>query len=106
MTRVALKLGQLKADGYTIVRSSVRWLRESGQMCLANQPIAYCNITLEPTGARVTTPSAFAEEQELQVALAPRYTEPRPKDCARGLSQHSQQRSLGCRYGHRASGNQ
>ena len=72
MTRVALKLGQLKADGYTIVRSSVRWLRESGQMCLANQPIAYCNITLEPTGARVTAPSAFAEEQELQVALAPR----------------------------------
>lgn len=72
MTMLALKLGQLKAEGYTIVRSSVRWLRESGQMCLANQPIAYCNITLEPTGTRVTAPSPFADEQELQVVLAPR----------------------------------
>ena len=72
MTKLALKLGQLKAEGYTIVRSSVRWLCESGQMCLANQPIAYCNITLEPTGARVTAPSPFADEQELQVVLAPR----------------------------------
>jgi hypothetical protein len=72
MTKLALKLGHLKAEGFTIVRSSVRWLRESGQMCLANQPIAYCNITLEPTGARVTAPSPFAEEQELQVVLAPR----------------------------------
>lgn len=72
MTKLALKLGQLKAEGYTVVRSSIRWLRESGQMCLANQPIAYCNITLEPTGARVTGPSPFADEQELQVVLAPR----------------------------------
>jgi len=72
MTNVALRLGNLKAEGYTIVRSGVRWLRENGQMCRANQPIGYCNLTLEPTGVRVTSPSPFADELELQVVLAPR----------------------------------
>ena len=71
MTHLPLTLGALKAEGYTIVRSGIRWLRENDQMCRANEPIAYCNISLESTGTRITSPSPFAEE-ELQVALAPR----------------------------------
>ncbi|ACI50541.1 conserved hypothetical protein [Gluconacetobacter diazotrophicus PA1 5] len=72
MNRIPLRFGALKADGYTIVRSSLRWLRESGQFCRAGQPVAYCNISLEPSGVRIAAGASMAGELEMQVAFAPR----------------------------------
>ncbi len=72
MIEIPLLLGPLKADGYTIHRSGVRWLCEPGQLCRANQVIAYFNLSLEPTTTRLGGPPPFGEERELQVACAPR----------------------------------
>jgi len=72
MTTLALTLSPLEARGYTILRSSIRWLREDGQMCRAHQPIGFCNITLEPTGTRAGGLPLFADETELQLVFAPR----------------------------------
>jgi hypothetical protein len=72
LSRLALHLGPLKADGYKIVRSGLRWLCAQGEPVRANQVIAYCNISLEAVGMRLSGPPPFAEEQELQVAFAPR----------------------------------
>jgi hypothetical protein len=73
MTKIPLRLGPLQADGYTIHRSGVRWLCEPGQMCAANQAIAYFNLSLERCGGPVPgAPEPFAEERELQVVCAPR----------------------------------
>src|SRR5271169_1880225 len=69
---IPLRLGPLRVDGYNIHRSGVRWLCEPGQMCHANQVVAYFNLSLEPAGARPGDPSPFGEERELQVACAPR----------------------------------
>jgi hypothetical protein len=69
---IPLRLGPLKAAGYKIHRSGVRWLCEPGQLCRANQPIAFLNLVLEPDGASATRPKPFAEERELQVVCAPR----------------------------------
>lgn len=69
---IPLRLGPLKVDGYKIHRSGVRWLCEPGQMCRANQIVAYFNLSLEPAAARTGGPSPFGEERELQVACAPR----------------------------------
>jgi hypothetical protein len=69
---IPLRLGPLSADGYTLHRSAVHWLCEPGQLCRANQVIAYFNLSLEPAGARLKAPSPFAEERDLQVAFAPR----------------------------------
>ncbi len=70
--KIPLRLGPLKAEGYGIHRSGVRWLCEPGQMCQANQVVAYFNLSIEPTGARPNGPSPFGEEREFQVACAPR----------------------------------
>ncbi len=72
MSKLPLHLGPLAADGYNIFRSGLRWLVQPGQYCRANQPFAYCNISLEATGMRMQGPPPFAEEMELQVAFAPR----------------------------------
>ncbi|MBA3056063.1 MAG: hypothetical protein FP826_14310 [Sphingomonadales bacterium] len=72
MTAIPLTLGPLQAKGYTILRSGVRWLREDGQMCRANEPIGYFNVTLEPTDTRAGSQPLFADEMELQVAFAAR----------------------------------
>jgi hypothetical protein len=69
---IPLHLGPLKAEGYKIHRSGVRWLCEPGQMCRANQVVAYFNLSIEPAGTRAISPVPFAEERELQVACAPR----------------------------------
>lgn len=69
---IALHLGPLNADGHRIVRSGFRWLCAPGELVRANQVIAYCNVILEPAGMRLSGPPPFAEELELQVALAPR----------------------------------
>lgn len=71
MSILPLCLGPLRADGYKIVRSGLRWLCAPGEQVRANQAFAYCNITLEPVSVRLGSASAFAEEQELQVAFAP-----------------------------------
>ncbi len=67
-----IRLGPLRADGFNIMRSGVRWLCEPGQYCRPNQIFAYCNLTLEPTGGRLAGPSPFAEELELQIGIASR----------------------------------
>jgi hypothetical protein len=72
VTSIDLNLGPLRADGYKISRSGVRWLCESGQYCRPNQVFAYCNVSLEPLAGRLSGPPPFAEELELQVAFAPR----------------------------------
>ncbi|GBQ28187.1 hypothetical protein HLH34_01190 [Gluconacetobacter azotocaptans] len=72
MSGIPLRFGPLASDGYTIVRSGLRWLRESGQFCRAGQPIAYCNVSLEPASVRVGRHHAVADELELQVVFAPR----------------------------------
>jgi hypothetical protein len=72
LTSVGLHLGPLRAEGYNILRSGVRWLCESGQYCRPNQVFAYCNITLEPLPGRFGGAPPFADELELQVAFAPR----------------------------------
>ena len=72
MNAIPLRFGPLKADSYNIVRSGVRWLVEDGQPCRANQPVGYCNISLEPTGARLSSAPTFTEEQDIQVVFAPR----------------------------------
>ena len=69
---MSLLLGPLQAPGYNILRSGVRWLYESGHHCRPNQIFAYCNITLEPSTGRLSGPSPFAEELELQIAFASR----------------------------------
>jgi hypothetical protein len=69
---IPLRLGPLKADGYKIHRSGVRWLCEPGQKCRAHQAVAYFNLSLEPDGVRPKGPSPFGEERELQVVCAPR----------------------------------
>lgn len=68
---IPLRLGPLRAEGYTIHRSSVRWLCQPGQSCRAHQVIAYFNLSLEASGARPGT-APFGEERELQVACATR----------------------------------
>ena len=72
MIELPLRLGPLCADGYSVSRSGIRWLIQPGQYCRANQIFAYCNISLEATGIRMSGAPPFAEEMELQVAFAPR----------------------------------
>jgi hypothetical protein len=72
LNAIPLRLGPLNADGYNIFRSGLRWLVQPGQYCRANQPFAYCNVSLEASGMRVQGALPFAEEMELQVAFAPR----------------------------------
>jgi len=67
-----LKLGPLVAGGFTIHRSGVHWLRADGDLCRAGEVIGYCNVSLEPSGGGLPGRIPFAEERELQVALAPR----------------------------------
>lgn len=72
MSSLALHLGPLKVDGHKIFRSGVRWLCAPGEQVRANQIIGYCNISLQSAGLRLSGPPPFADEQELQVAFAPR----------------------------------
>lgn len=72
LTSIDLHLSPLRAEGYNILRSGVRYLFETGQYCRPNQVFAYCNITLEPQAGRLSGPPPFADELELQVAFAPR----------------------------------
>lgn len=69
---IPLRLGPLKADGYEIQCSGARYLCESGQMCAANQPVAFFNLTFVPALGQGKTVIPFSEEQELQVVVAPR----------------------------------
>jgi hypothetical protein len=72
LTSIDLHLGSLRATGYNIYRSGVRWLCETGQYLRPDQVFAYCNISLEPAAGRLGGPPPFAEELELQIAFAPR----------------------------------
>jgi hypothetical protein len=69
--QIPLTLGPLTYTDHRIHRSGVRWLCEPGQMCRANEAVAYFNLSLERVAGR-NEPSTFVEERELQVACAPR----------------------------------
>jgi hypothetical protein len=71
MTQIDLQLGPLRAAGFNIFRSGIRWLYNSGQQIRSNQIFGYCNISLE-AASRFGGGPPFAEELELQVAFAPR----------------------------------
>jgi hypothetical protein len=70
--KIPLRLGSLRAEGYEIHRSGVRWLCEPGQPCRANQVVAYFNLSIRSARPGHNGPMPFAEERELQVACAPR----------------------------------
>lgn len=72
MTLVPLTLGPLNASGHTLLRSGVRWLVADGQYCEAHQPVGYFNVSVEATGKVSSGQPLFADELELQVAIAPR----------------------------------
>lgn len=72
MSSLALHLGPLSVDSHKIFRSGVHWLCSQGEEVRANQIIGFCNISLQPAGLRLSGLPPFAEEQELQVAFAPR----------------------------------
>jgi len=72
LTSIDLRLGSLKATGFNIYRSGLRWMCDSGQYLRPNQVFAYCNVNLEPGTGRLSGTPPFAEELELQVAFAPR----------------------------------
>ncbi len=63
-----LRAGSLDPEGYIVVRSGVRWLRDEGQNCKPGEALAYCNVGL---GARKRVESLpFAGEfGDLQVAF-------------------------------------
>jgi hypothetical protein len=72
LKKIPLSLGPLSAAGYSVRRSFIHWLCEPGQMCRANQVVGYFNLSLEPDGTRPAGPAPFAEERDLQIAIAPR----------------------------------
>ena len=73
MRRIPLPLGPLVAEGFTVFRSGVRWLKKDGELCRAGEVIAFCNIGLEPAGRRHSAGDPFAAEmRDFQVAFAPR----------------------------------
>lgn len=72
MTRIALTLDDLVADGFIVRRSGIRWLRSDQHICSPNEIIGYCNISLEPRPGHRPSRFPLADEPELQVAFAPR----------------------------------
>jgi hypothetical protein len=72
MMTIPLRAGLLAANGYTIRRSGINWLCRDGHLCRANEPVGYCNITVEPSIGLGRARRAFIDELELQVILAPR----------------------------------
>jgi hypothetical protein len=72
MTTIPLLAGPLAANGYTVRRSGISWLCNDGHLCRANEPVGYCNITVEPNPSLGRARRAFVDELELQVILAPR----------------------------------
>jgi hypothetical protein len=62
----------LRAEGYAIYRSSLRWLVPPGSHCRANEVFAYCNISLIADGSARNGPPPLEGEAQLQVALAAR----------------------------------
>ncbi len=73
MSALPLRLGPLLAEGFVIHRSGVTWLCADGHLCRPNEVIGYCSLGIDPApGLRTAARSPFAEEEELQVAFAPR----------------------------------
>jgi hypothetical protein len=68
---LAIRLGDLAADGFAIRRSGVHWLCSDGHACRPGEVIGYCNLAIEPVAIRRLGASPFADEQVLQVAFAP-----------------------------------
>lgn len=62
MSQVALRFGPLSVEGYKVLRSGIRWLREDGNLCHRGDPIAFCNIGLHPSEALRKSPRPFEGE--------------------------------------------
>lgn len=73
VTSIALRIGRLAVPGYTLRRSGIRWLCEDGHLCRPGEVIAFCYISLAPTGRAARPTAPFVEEaRDFQIAFAPR----------------------------------
>jgi hypothetical protein len=72
MSSQQLRMGKLAVKEFEVRHSSIQWLCADGHACRANEIVAYCNITLEPTTAQRHQARPFNDEREFQVAFAPR----------------------------------
>lgn len=71
LTPRPLHLGPLRAEGYVIRRSGLRWLREDGATCRAGEAVAYCNVGLARTSGPRDAPMPLASEQlDFQAVLS------------------------------------
>ena len=70
-SKIPVCLGPIEVGGYNVSRSSIRWLREDGQLCSKGEIFAYFTIVIsskENKGPRIIL---FNEEQQdLKVAIA------------------------------------
>jgi hypothetical protein len=67
-----LRLGALSADGFAIRRSGVHWLCGEGHLCRPGEVVGYCNLDIGATSLRRIGAKPFADDNVLQIALAPR----------------------------------
>ncbi len=70
MTEIALLLGALQVPGFVIKKSGIYWLYPDGYECRTNQPVGFCNISVELFSGAKPADAPFAGESTLQVALA------------------------------------
>jgi hypothetical protein len=71
---VPLRLGPLKASPFIIRRSALNWLCEDGHFCRAGEVVGFCTLTLELAPGERATRTPLADELDLQLAIAPRYS--------------------------------
>ncbi len=67
---LAIRLGNLAANGLAIRRSGVHWLRPDGHVCRPGEAVGYCNLAIEPATVRGLGTPAFADDHVLQVVFA------------------------------------
>jgi hypothetical protein len=71
LTVVALRLGPLEVEGFTVERSGLRWLRQDGDLCRRGEAIGYCNIGLRQKRKQPGSTMPFGNEaRDLQMAFA------------------------------------
>ncbi|MEO8487361.1 MAG: hypothetical protein ABI585_13600 [Betaproteobacteria bacterium] len=71
MNALPLRLGTVGGPGTRVLRSGIRWLRDDGHACRANEVVAWCNLSVATSTPSGVLQWAFdAESQDLQVGLA------------------------------------
>jgi hypothetical protein len=72
MNLLPLTLGPIATHGFQLYRSGIRWLCEDGHLCRPDEVVAFCNVVVDRSGGVRLGPAPFADERELQIAVAPR----------------------------------